>query len=78
MEQLEELQEAEKALTQHATDLLSEWDKPLKVNERGFITQGVYFIDADFTTNFWAKARKKPKPTKCVCAQYGQKHNLKA
>jgi hypothetical protein len=74
--ELEVLAESEQALNQHAEDLISEWDKPLVVNSEGYIQSGVFWIDADFTRDFWSKARKKPKPVKCTRA-CGHKHNKK-
>jgi hypothetical protein len=76
VETVEELQQAESALTKDAKELIEEWDKPLIV-ENGRILQGVYFLDCEFVTDFWSWRRKKPKPTKCVC-QCGNKHNLKS
>jgi hypothetical protein len=70
------LRESEQAMRQLTDEIVSEWDKPLIVRD-GKIVQGVYWITGAFTYNFWEKARKKPKPTKCVCTCCGNKHNLK-
>jgi len=70
------LKESEPKIRQNETLLLAEWDKPLEVNEYGHITAGVLWINGPFATEFWKNARKKPKPTKCVC-QCGNKHNVR-
>jgi hypothetical protein len=72
---IEELQQAESALTKDARELIEEWDKPLIV-ENGRIVQGVYFLNCDFVSDFWSGRRKKPKAAKCTC-QCGNRHNLK-
>lgn len=72
-----ELEQAEQELKKHTLDLRSEWDLPLRVDEQGFIVQGVAWINGPFSTDFWSGRRKKPKPNKCQCAHCGHKHNLK-
>jgi len=67
---------AEVELHKHSEDLRSEWDQPLRVNEQGFIVQGVAWIPP-FEYDFWSWRRKKPKPVKCTCTECGHKHNLK-
>jgi hypothetical protein len=75
-DEIQLLRESEQALRKPTDELVSEWDKPLIVRD-GKILQGVYWINGAFLHDFWTHARKKPKPTKCICEHCGNKHHLK-
>lgn len=75
--QLDELKESEKFLTKDAAELLDDWDKELVVDASGRILQGIYWIDGDFTSNFWSGRRKVQKPVQCICSTCGSKHKSK-
>ena len=76
-EMVAELRQSEQALTKDTRELAEEWEKPLLVDADGHIQQGVYWIHGEFTTRFWEKPSRKPKPVKCLCACCGNTHNRK-
>ncbi len=71
------LEKAEEALTEHAREIVADWNKPLTFNKSGGVETGIFWIPGPFIGPASIYTAPKRKPCKQhACPDCGRKHAI--